>query len=131
LAISLSYITPHRPCLPPQVTFPSCLYSNSIAANFQKAATDSPEILLDGSAMLAQYGSVSVSAAAVTVLQPPPLPAVVPTASSPPPPAGGRANREAPSPPPAGVAETSVAAPRALTAAALAAALGVLVALLV
>jgi hypothetical protein len=67
LAISLPYITPHRPCLPPQVTFPSCLYSNSIAANFQKAATDSPEILLDGSAMLAQYSSVSVSAAAVTV----------------------------------------------------------------
>ena len=31
------------------------------------AATDSPEILLDGSAMLAQYSSVSVSAAAVTV----------------------------------------------------------------
>lgn len=67
-----------------KVTFPSSLYSDTIAANFERRVTQSPADLLDGSTMLASYGDISVSQATTTVLQSPP-PAAAPEPNRPPP----------------------------------------------
>jgi hypothetical protein len=66
------------------VTFPSSLYSDTIAARFEQRVTQTPAVLLDGSTMLASFGDISVSEATTTVLQPPP-PAAAPEPNKPPP----------------------------------------------
>lgn len=67
-----------------RVTFPSSLYSDTIATRFEQTVMRTPTVLLDGSTMLASYGDISVSEATTTVLQSPP-PASAPEPSKPPP----------------------------------------------